>query len=411
LNAETKTREWTAALAWIRTHRDAINLMHRAARRPMLGYIFRPPQPDERLRPLGSAGAPWPSGDTALASLELPEKDLRLISELLLLDGWARIEQNDASGIESVQSLLRLAEQSKAVSFDDVNQVGLSSWTKALNLVELALTQHPTLWSDEQLATLAHQLCIPRVQADFMDVDRPRLLAYDAIQRAYTDNGHGDGRITPAARHALDHRDKAMFWLIDRDEERWFAGLSWLLASRAETIDAYNAIRAQVVCDLRRPFRETLGEDSSSGMSRRKFSTWISRVRFQTLWLPGTRRMHSDYYLGRRDGVVVGIALELYRRDHDQQYPHTLNQLVPKYLPETPEDRITGGPLHYLLRDGRPIVYSAGGDGDDDGGRLPPRRGGLSGNIWAASWPRPGDDIRSTPDGDWVLYPEPDPRD
>jgi hypothetical protein len=411
LDAEIKTPEWSDALNWIRTHRSATDVIHQAARKPILGYVFRPPQPDEHLRPLHSSGQAWPHGDTPLASLELPDNDIHLIGDLLLLDGCDRIEHRDASAIMNVESLLRLAEQIKSLPFAPFDRLGHPLRTHALHLVELGLTQDPALWSNEQLIALAHQLSIPRVKADLISPDHGRLLAYDTIQRAYTDDGHGDGRLTPAARYAFNHINLDTFWTgPDRDEERWLGSLEFLLASRADMVSLYETMREKVQADLRKPYRETLGQDSSWGFGRRYFSSWITRVRYEVLWgLPGLRRETGEYYLAKRDGVVVGIALELYRRDHDQRYPQTLNDLVPKYLPEVPADRITGGPLHYLLKAGQPLVYSAGGDGDDDGGRTPPPRGGVSGNSWAASWKSIRDPSQAV-DGDWILYPEPDPR-
>ena len=72
---------------------------------------------------------------------------------------------------------------------------------------------------------------------------------------------------------------------------------------------------------------------------------------------------------GNRDGVFIGLALELYHREHGK-WPESLGELSPKYLPTLPADPITGKPLHYKVVSDRPIVYSVGVDGDDDGGRL-----------------------------------------
>ncbi len=69
-----------------------------------------------------------------------------------------------------------------------------------------------------------------------------------------------------------------------------------------------------------------------------------------------------------RDGVFLGLALELYHRDH-KKWPVSLAELSPQYLPRVPVDPITGKPLHYKVVNGQPLVYSVGVDGVDDGGR------------------------------------------
>jgi hypothetical protein len=113
--------------------------------------------------------------------------------------------------------------------------------------------------------------------------------------------------------------------------------------------------------------------------------------------MPDYQRLQetAERYLGRRDGLVAGIALEVFRREHGK-YPEDLNVLVPRLLPDVPADRITGSPVRYRLVDARPLVYSVGADRKDDGGRPTAKREA------AANW-----DAKPVPmpDGDWLLYP------
>ena len=57
-----------------------------------------------------------------------------------------------------------------------------------------------------------------------------------------------------------------------------------------------------------------------------------------------------------------------FHRKHNK-WPATLGELSPQYLPQLPVDPITGRALHYKVDNDRPLVYSVGADGDDDGGR------------------------------------------
>jgi hypothetical protein len=111
----------------------------------------------------------------------------------------------------------------------------------------------------------------------------------------------------------------------------------------------------------------------------------------------------AERYLGVRDGVVVAMALELYRRQHGS-YPSSLQALTPALLPQIPADRITGEPLRYRLTDGKPNVYSVGADRDDDGGKAPVGANGMEDSFGAAAWGRYAQKPR---DGDWLLYPQP----
>jgi hypothetical protein len=114
----------------------------------------------------------------------------------------------------------------------------------------------------------------------------------------------------------------------------------------------------------------------------------------------------AERLIGQRDGVTVGLALELFRRRHGR-YPGTLGELVPDLLPALPLDRIDGQPLRYRLIDGRPLIYSVGVDRQDDGGRLAVDAKGKPAPWIAAAWPNSSASQVAAVKGDWVLYPLP----
>ena len=70
---------------------------------------------------------------------------------------------------------------------------------------------------------------------------------------------------------------------------------------------------------------------------------------------------------------IAGIALatRLFEADHGR-LPATLEELVPEYLPRTPEDPFdaAGGPLRFALVEGLPVVWSVGPNGTDEGGSV-----------------------------------------
>ena len=82
------------------------------------------------------------------------------------------------------------------------------------------------------------------------------------------------------------------------------------------------------------------------------------------LMLPAVQpfRLGAERARGRAEGVMVGLALELYRRENGH-WPESLDELSPRWIPSVPVDRINGGPLGYRIVDDRPIVYSLGADG------------------------------------------------
>ncbi len=81
----------------------------------------------------------------------------------------------------------------------------------------------------------------------------------------------------------------------------------------------------------------------------------------------------------RVDLVLLGLALAAYHADNGA-YPETLAALVPRYCRAIAGDGFTTKPLVFRLEDKGYVLYSAGDNGLDDGGR-------------ASNAQPPGDDI------------------
>ncbi|HNQ23944.1 MAG TPA: hypothetical protein PKK06_12705 [Phycisphaerae bacterium] len=79
----------------------------------------------------------------------------------------------------------------------------------------------------------------------------------------------------------------------------------------------------------------------------------------------------SSYYrsLARRRLAATALAIRWYAVDHGGR-PTTLEELVPGYLPAVPLDPLAsdGSALRYCPAERRPVLYSVGENGIDDGG-------------------------------------------
>jgi len=65
--------------------------------------------------------------------------------------------------------------------------------------------------------------------------------------------------------------------------------------------------------------------------------------------------------------AAAAIAVERYRRPHGR-LPEKLEDLVPDFLPEVPEDPFDGKQLRYVVRNGELLIYSIGRNRIDNGG-------------------------------------------
>jgi hypothetical protein len=400
-------RPWPETVQWLKQHRQAIDLARRAGQMPALGFVlgpggsqddpvlFAPPQLVQQT-------------NQPLLSLMLPHLNgLRVMGRILSLDARRAAEEADGPAIETdLNAMLGLARQLR--NSDGVlvtERVALAIDDLANSRLQWILRNHPSSLTSEQLTRLAHTISGPRVAADLMSLRGERCFFADVVQRAYTDNGHGDGHLTlsglretmlPLRQIGNDSSNPTLFEVAST--------VPLLTASRAELLTTYDQLLDQAEADYHHPRREI-----QSSMVDSKLIAWktsaIDKIRYAMIdeLAPSLDHVQiaSERYVGARDGTEVGIALELYRRIHGG-YPATLAELTPTLLPEIPADRITGDPVQYRLIDGQPIVYSVGADRIDDGGTPPADPRGSS-FCTAAIW---GQIVSHVPKGDWVLYPE-----
>jgi hypothetical protein len=322
----------------------------------------------------------------ALAALP-PLMGLRYMATMLRADAIVAGNAGDSKRLlQDIHSTLSLSKQ---VGKDAPLLLGLMSIAiseMAIEDVERTLREHPTLIRKEELIELSRRLSSPKVAADLFSLDAERMSFDDMLQRAYTDDGSGSGRLTSEAL-----TDYALFDYPPRKSRWWETAaqpaISLLAPSRRKFKEEYTQGMDMAESNLKLALREANWPGAHE----------VPLSPFSAAWaMPSLHRSQdgAERTLGHRDGVVTGIALELYRREHGN-YPDSLDALVPELLPEVPIDRITGAPVRYGRVDGRPVVYSVGPDRKDDNGREPdpPKRAG----YWDAN-------PEVMPDGDWVLY-------
>lgn len=76
--------------------------------------------------------------------------------------------------------------------------------------------------------------------------------------------------------------------------------------------------------------------------------------------------------LTERRLAAIALAVRWYACEHGGKLPSSLQLLVPRYLPRVPADPMADGSpeLRYLPLGDRPIIYSVGRDGVNDGGSM-----------------------------------------
>jgi hypothetical protein len=342
---------------------------------------------------------------------------LRSIAKLLWVDARRAAVAGDGDGEKALADVTAMSGVSRHAA-ETPNLISLFV-AAAIQKMQYAaihelLIDYPALWTDVQLRDLAHSVAAADIDWR-RGYEGERAIFCDMLQRLYTDDGKGDGRITAEGlRHLRDYSSpRSIDYITGLKNWRMkfgdpavaaFAPASlFVVASRREIIDKYDELISIEKAKLDTPFwklEQPCPEDPQTAWRR----DLLRYLPISLMPLPDFRGS-LETHQGQRDGVLSGIALELFRRKHDGRWPDSLAELAPGYLPHLPVDRITGGPLHYKIVDDRPLVYSVGADRDDDSGRVPAGDDGEPDVILASpfySGPKPPSD--SSHDGDWVIW-------
>jgi hypothetical protein len=397
LTWQLDSKERLSLLNYVSEHQAELECIRQGAAKPSLGFLIgargsandRELWPDQRIQTVD------PVYGEAVVSAGLPPLAyLRNLETLLRADAVQARQAHDGKRLSrDIQSILGLARQ---IGQDAPLLLGLVSASireDLLDEIEQTLRNEANLLSLAEWTALSKQLSQPKVAADLITFQPERLWFDDLLQRSFTDDGSGNGRLTF---QGVQYFDVGLH--VNRDS--WVRmvvhpALGLIVPSRQELARDYTQVLEIASANLKLPMRNAdwSGVQDALDGSHKSFRDSISPISVARItpayWLA---QAAAERYLGRRDGIVVAIALELYHHDHGR-YPDNLSALAPG-LPEIPADRITGEPIRYRVVDGEPVVYSVGADRKDDGGRAanPPQI--------AARW-----QTDKPAAGDWILYP------
>jgi hypothetical protein len=439
-SAKPDDANWPEAEQFLLGHADALAKLREAAGRRDLGLLVQTSpgaiMPEDRIL-FGIRATPedieaakkQTAKDHWLVATHLPHASLlQTAAGLLANDARRAAAAGDGdTAMADVMSIYGLSRHCQETPFLVNMLVAEHAQQRARAAIEDILRKHPTLWSDDQLRDLAHQTA--GSQIDWRRAfDGERASFYDSMQRVYTDDGHGDGRLALNV-DASTASQSNFFELLNSVTNSMTDGktatplsnsvlamlampaTNMVVASRREMTDMHDRLADRALDQMETPLWETPEgssiDDEVNSWNDRPLTRF--RYLFISLLLPSYDGMRHAYASseGQREGLMIGLALELYHRQHGK-WPESLAELTPRWLPELPVDRITGKPLLYRIVGDRPIVYSAGVDSDDDGGRLPAyySERGLPYSVGPPQQTplNATDEMKAQFDGDWIIW-------
>jgi len=396
---------WAEANTFLAKHADAVALFLDATSRPKMGFINRDPDNGAWLRNcVYDESYELNPPDLTLFETRSPQvHDLLLVSRMFVGETHVAVELRDGNRcLQLLKARLKLATHNRQAwpSFLCESRANWIIGRTARHVVQL-VTERPELFENEQLVTLFRELASVDISEPERLVPPPRKLTTadvgvpdhglgeaaiaDFLQKAYTDDGNGNGRFTFRGfqilqRIAIMYQKKS--WLTyfvppgNKDPQTD--------AAEATTFQALAAPLALMVAD-RESMREELLRLRQLLWTERKSTSTAVRftepeydAEYQRLsdsahlrlkYLPALIIMpneRSQTWSWRtaenrveRDTALVVIAAERHRRRHGQ-FPETADELVPAFLSEVPTDPYTGKPLDYSVKEGRPNVDSVG---------------------------------------------------
>jgi hypothetical protein len=400
---------------WVMAHHAELATLRAATHKPVFGFIAGPAGSQNDPDLFGKTTPPTAGSKASVIDAiagHLPQhSNVRNLANMLAADTRVAAADGDFDrSIEDVESILRMAghvQQDKTL-VGQLVAIGIRSL--GYELAAEITQSHGSQLTEDHLLRLIAATTGPTVAADILTYEGERYFFHDFVQRIFTDDGNGDGRLTPSMRDSqvlggiIGTPDSPAYQVISQDLAFTATGglATVALGGRKELTDYYNNAMGRMEANLHLPLRQVTDNVEQQVMQDVITNIRLAPARYV---IPTFTRppVTAERTLAAQEAARLAAALQLHKL-RTGQFPDSLTALIPNELPTLPVDRITGQPLQYHLSNtGQPLIYSVGADRDDDGGTPPLDRTGKPQPTHAAEW------FGSKADGDWLLYPVPRP--
>jgi len=378
---------WNQAAEWVESKSDAIAQIRAAAGRPSLGWKLsdQPPADYDQLtferEGKGPEARQAPEDNPPLIKLLLPQLgEFCQITRIMLVDARRAAELGDPDRfVADIRTICGIARHADQPTFLISRLVKVAILQSAMEAIEVALPT--TLLHETHLQQLAHTLAEFDDAALCLDLDLERNSFHDMLQRTYSDDGRGGGHMTKAGYEYLKQLQTFPEPGSDLSDDVLSSAAGPLtivgLAPRSEIAREATRLYDVAVSESRTPYwqrERSLLDDEMAFIDQSSIKSMRYSVFRITMPAFGIADRSMAAARQSRDGTLVAIALEAYRRNRGV-YPASLDLLVPSLLPAVPIDQYDGQTIKYRVYTERSsqiaTVYSIGVDRTDNGGHGP----------------------------------------
>lgn len=359
----------------------------------------------------------------SLMSVLLPHVQvMREAARLLTLDTRWALEQGDTErATRNIEALLGISSQVTEGKFLVSSLVGYAIHAMTMAVIDECLHSEAT-FPDAQLQRI--HAAVAKAKVDQMvDLAAERAMFMDLVQKTYTDDGQGDGRITAAGldlweqvtTNVSSSQTKPSGWSFESVTKRALAPTSLLfLATRKQLTDKADELFQRMEAVIKAEVRGDTNALEAQQVEREIGELSIAYAPIKLLFPAiAMARQATVRVQVSADSVQTALAVIRYQRQHDR-WPTSLDELVGTFLERVQTDPFDGQPLRYRLQDDGFVIYSVGVNGVDDGGQAVLLRPDGSFVEDPANEPEP-DTLRPLPagsyiqqnnyPGDWILWP------
>ena len=392
-------KDWPVASEWIAAHQPQIAALCAASKRPMFGFPVATPISDADAALFGKNtqsggiffGVPMDNSDVTvqpLICLLLPHlNQTSAASHLLATDMLLAVDQgNGERATRDAEAMMAISihVQESRLWVEDL--MGIKFRLRATNNIVMALEWKPSIFTDAQLKRLQMAMYLVPPALERPDFTTQRLMFEDAVQRFYTDDGHGDGRFAPqwkqmetiafmetASAGKIYHKKEGVitkFDLIASFLSQPFA--FYAIAGRKEALDHYDASMKQLTGDPNDSLSDALKAVAIADKEYvESMNAHGSRYFLEGILMPDFSKFMHLWKLdqARRDACATAIAAELYHRAN-KKWPESATDLAPFCNGKTPQDPWNGKPILMETDASGFRMWSVGMNGVDDHGDL-----------------------------------------
>ena len=392
-------KQWPMASEWIAAHQPEIAALCAASKRPMFGFPVATPISDADAALFGKntqSGGIFYGGtiDNAdvtvqpLICLLLPHlNSTSTASHLLATDMLLAVDQGNGEratrDAEAMMAISIHAQESRIVVGD---LAGIKLRLRATNNIVMALEWKPSIFTDAQLKRLQMAMYLVPPALERPDFRTERLMFEDAVQRFYTDDGHGDGRFAPqwkqmetiAFMESVSGEkmyDKKVGVINQFDLFASFLSQPfafYAIAGRKEALDHYDASMKRLIGDPNDSLSDAV---KAMAIADKEYVESINahgaRYFLEGILMPDFSKFMHLWKLdqARRDACAAAIAAELYHRAN-KKWPESAADLASLCDGKAPQDPWNEKPIMMETDANGFRMWSVGKNGVDDHGDL-----------------------------------------